>query len=78
MRFEEWESYYKAIVQSMGYDRDRDEVVAYQLSSMLEERQDHLVPPEELRGMIKGKHVFISPASSSGACGWLLTAPPRS
>ena len=59
MKFEEWESYYKAIVQSMGYDRDRDEVVAYQLSSMLEVHQDRLVPQDELRGMIKGKHVFV-------------------
>lgn len=59
MRFVEWESYYKAIVQSMGYDRDRDEVVAYQLSSMLEERQDRLLPLDELEAMIKGKHVFV-------------------
>lgn len=59
MKFGQWESYYKAIVQSMGYDRDRDEVVAYQLSSMLEERQDRLMPLAELRDMIKGKHVFV-------------------
>lgn len=59
MKFGQWESYYKAIVQSMGYDRDRDEVVAYQLSSMLEERQDRLLPLDELRDMIKGKHVFV-------------------
>ena len=59
MRFELWESYYKAIVQSMGYDRDRDEVVAHQLSSILEGRQDQLVPLDRLRSMLKGKHVFI-------------------
>ena len=59
MRFDKWEDYYKAVIASMGYDRDRDEVVAYQLSSMLEERQDQLVPLEELRGMIRGQHVFI-------------------
>ncbi len=59
MKFEKWESYYKAIVQSMGYSRDRDEVVAYQLSSLLGQRQDRLVPLDELRGMIKGQHVFV-------------------
>jgi uncharacterized Rossmann fold enzyme len=59
LRFEEWEGYYKAIVQSMGYDRDRDEVVAYQLSTLLEQRQDQLVPLEELAAMIRGQHVFI-------------------
>jgi uncharacterized Rossmann fold enzyme len=59
LRFEEWESYYVAIVASMGYDRDRDEVVAYQLSSMLEKRKDRLVDPQELGAMIKGQHVFV-------------------
>jgi uncharacterized Rossmann fold enzyme len=59
LRFEDWENYYKAIVSSMGYDRDRDEVVAYQLSSLLEDRQDRLVAVDELRGMIKGQHVFV-------------------
>jgi uncharacterized Rossmann fold enzyme len=59
LRFEDWESYYKAIVQSMGYDRDRDEVVAYKLSSMLADRKDQLVPADDLRPMIRGQHVFV-------------------
>ena len=59
MRFEKWESYYKAIVQSMGYDRDRDEVVAHQLSNLLEERQAQLVPLDRLRSMLARKHVFV-------------------
>ncbi len=59
MKFDKWESYYKAIIASMGYDRDRDEVVAYQLSSMLADREDQLVPLDELREMIKGQHVFV-------------------
>ncbi len=59
MKFEEWEDYYKAIVQSLGYDRDRDEVVAHQLGNLLEERKDQLVPIAELRGMLKGQHVFV-------------------
>nr|NIP33970.1 hypothetical protein [Thermoplasmata archaeon]NIS11036.1 hypothetical protein [Thermoplasmata archaeon]NIS19012.1 hypothetical protein [Thermoplasmata archaeon]NIT76065.1 hypothetical protein [Thermoplasmata archaeon]NIW87798.1 hypothetical protein [Thermoplasmata archaeon] len=59
MKFEKWESYYKAVIASMGYDRDRDEVVAYQLSSMLADREDQLVPLDELREMIKGQHVFV-------------------
>jgi uncharacterized Rossmann fold enzyme len=59
MDFDVWESYYKAILQSMDYDRDRDEVVAYQLSSMLAKRSSQLVPTEELEAMIKGQHVFV-------------------
>jgi uncharacterized Rossmann fold enzyme len=59
MRFEDWESYYKAILQSMGYDRNRDEVVAYQLSSLLAEREAQLVPAEELSDLIDRKHVFV-------------------
>jgi uncharacterized Rossmann fold enzyme len=43
----------------MGYDRDRDEVVAYQLSSMLEQREDQLTPLEDLRSMIAEQHVFV-------------------
>jgi uncharacterized Rossmann fold enzyme len=72
LRFEEWESYYVAIVASMGYDRDRDEVVAYQLSSMLEKRKDRLVDPQELGAMIKSSGTArrwnpTSPGSSSTA-----------
>jgi uncharacterized Rossmann fold enzyme len=59
LRFELWEDYYKAIVQSMGYDRDRDEVVAHLLGNLLEVRRDQLVPLAELRGMLRGKHVFV-------------------
>ncbi len=59
MRFSDWESYYKAILQSMGYDRNRDEVVAYQLSTLLAEREDQLVPVDELRGLIAERHVFV-------------------
>lgn len=58
MEFQDWESYYKAVIQSMGYDRDRDEVVAHQLSNMLEGREDQLVPLDRLVSLIEGKHVF--------------------
>ena len=59
MRFEDWERYYKAILSSMEYDRDRDEVVAHQLSSLLAERESQLVPPGELKSLIKDTHVFV-------------------
>jgi uncharacterized Rossmann fold enzyme len=59
LRFEVWEDYYKAIVQSMGYDRDRDEVVAHQLGNLLETRREQLVPLAELRKMLRGQHVFV-------------------
>jgi uncharacterized Rossmann fold enzyme len=59
LEFEVWESYYKAILQSMGYDRDRDEVVAYQLANLLAERESQLVPMAELGELIKEKHVFV-------------------
>jgi uncharacterized Rossmann fold enzyme len=59
MEFDVWESYYKAIVQSMGYDRDRDEVVAYQLAGMLTSHEAQLVAPSELGELIKDQHVFV-------------------
>ena len=59
MEFNAWESYYKAIVQSMGYDRDRDEIVAHQLSNMLESMEDQLVPLDTLRELLEKKHVFV-------------------
>ena len=59
MQFDVWENYYKAVIQSMGYDRDRDEVVAHQLSNMLEDREDQLVPLDRLRDLLEKKHVFV-------------------
>jgi uncharacterized Rossmann fold enzyme len=59
VEFDVWESYYKAIVQSMGYDRDRDEIVAHQLSNMLETMQDQIAPLDRLRELLELKHVFV-------------------
>ncbi len=59
LEFDAWENYYKAIVQSMGYNRDRDEIVAHQLSNMLETRVDQLVTLDRLRDLLEKKHVFV-------------------
>lgn len=59
VRFEMWEGYYKAILGSMNYDRDRDEVCAYTLSSLLAERTDQLLPLTQLEAMLRGQHVFV-------------------
>ena len=59
MRFSDWEGYYQAIVQSMGYSRDRDEQVAWLLSGLMAKRRDRLAQIVDLKELFRGRHAYV-------------------
>jgi len=56
MKYEEWEPYYKAILEDFGWTPEGDEAVARLLSSLLPERSQYLSKVEEL---IRGHDVIV-------------------
>ncbi|BAI60293.1 conserved hypothetical protein [Methanocella paludicola SANAE] len=56
MRYEQWEPYYRAILQDFGWTAEGDEKAAELLSSMLPEDTPCLARVEEL---IRGKEVIV-------------------
>jgi uncharacterized Rossmann fold enzyme len=56
MKFEEWEPYYKAILEDFGWTADGDEEAARLLSSMLPEDTPCL---EKVKELIQGKDVIV-------------------
>lgn len=61
MKFEEWETIYKQILEDMHYDRTGDEQAARMLSEMLEvkAKKKEIVEPKALKKIIKGKDVLV-------------------
>jgi 2-amino-4-hydroxy-6-hydroxymethyldihydropteridine diphosphokinase len=56
MRYEDWEPYYKAILEDFGWTAEGDEAAARLLSSMLPERTPYL---DQVKELIEGKDVII-------------------
>ena len=56
MRYEDWEPYYKAILEDFGWTAEGDEAAARLLSSMLPERTPYLDNAKEL---IKDRDVIV-------------------
>lgn len=56
MRYEEWEPYYKAILEDFGWTAEGDEAAARLLSSMLPEKAPCL---DRVKELIEGKDVIV-------------------
>lgn len=62
MKFENWEPFYKLILEDMGYDRTEDERAARLLSELLDikaRKKNEVAGIDTLRNAIKGKDILV-------------------